>query len=163
MSSEASPAITFNASRTTRSRMHGRFARARSAPAAATAFAVKGRSGGDGRLAALARKQPPAAVGAHVLDQRDQGAALLGERVLDPRRHLRVGPPLDDAVVLQRAQPEREGARADALERSLELTEPLAALGQVADQEERPLAGDDLRTASDWTGILGHFRLRDRH
>ena len=58
--------------------------------------------------------QPLLAVGAHVLDQRKQRAALLGERVLDPRRDLGEGVALHDALLLERAQAQREGARRDA-------------------------------------------------
>ena len=78
------------------------------------------------------------------------------KRVLDPRRDLGIGAPLDDPLLLERAQAQREGARADPLERALELAEALASVGQVADHEERPLAGDDLRATTDWTGILSH-------
>src|SRR4051794_23244386 len=150
---EASRAITFNASWTIRSRIPARFAHARNPPAPATGVAARDGSGGDGRPGALGRQQPLAPVRPHVLDERNQGSALFGERVLDSRRHLRVGAALHDAVVLERAKPKREGAWTDAVERALELTEPLTSLGQIADQKECPLAGDDLRTASDGTRI----------
>src|SRR3954470_4329302 len=159
---EASRAITFNASWTMRSRMAPRFAHAQIPPATATGVAVSGGAGGGGPAGALGRQEPLAPVCPHVLDEGDERSALFGERVLDSRRNLRVRTALHDAVVLERAQPKREGARTDAVERALEPTEPLAALGQIADQKERPLAGDDLRTASDWTGVLGHLRLRGR-
>src|SRR4051794_37410662 len=128
---EASRAITFNASWTIRSRMSARFAHARSPPAPATGVAARGGSGGNGRPGALGRQEPLASVRPHVLDQRNEGSALVGERVLDPRRDLRVGAALHDAVFLERAKPKREGARTDAVERALELTEALASLGQI--------------------------------
>ena len=77
--------------------------------------------------------EPAHAVAAHVLDQRHQRLALLGERVLDPRRHLREGVAGDDALGFQRPQAQREGARADPLQRALQLAEAARALGQVAD------------------------------
>src|SRR6185295_4240312 len=103
--------------------------------------------GGDGRLV----EQPAAAVGAHVLDQGYQGLALLGEGVLDPGRHLGEGVALDDALLFQRPQAQRERARADPLERALQLAEAARPLRQVADDEERPLAADDLSRAANGT------------
>src|SRR3954468_3520290 len=100
---EASRAITFNASCTTRSRMPERFARAPRAPATASGVAAsRCRSGDDGGLAAVALQEPPAAVGAHVLDQGHERLALLGERVLDSRGYFGIGAALDDAVLLER-------------------------------------------------------------
>ena len=98
-----------------------------------------------------------AAVAAHVLDQRDQRPALGGQRVLDPRRHLRVGVPLDDALLLERPQPQRQRPRADAGERALELAEAATALGEIADDEDRPLPADDVRGGADRAaGIASH-------
>ena len=54
--------------------------------------------------------------------------------VLDPRRHLGVGAPLHDPVLLERPQPQREGARADPLQRALQLAEALASVGEIANQ-----------------------------
>src|ERR671937_663064 len=119
--------------------------------------------GGDRRLAPLVRgddvavQEPAPAVCAHVHDQGDESPPYLGQPVLDPRRYLRVRAALDDAVVLERPQPQRERPGADSLERSLQLAEALASVGQVADHEERPLAGDDLRATSNWTRILSHL------
>src|SRR5436190_24216589 len=76
---EASRAITFNASWTTRSRMPARLAHAGLPPATATAVAAsRGCSGGDGRSGALGGQEPLAPVGPHVLDERDEGSALVG-------------------------------------------------------------------------------------
>ena len=58
--------------------------------------------------------QPLAAVDAHRLDDRDQRAALLGQRVLDARRDLGVRLARDDALLLERPQAQRERARRDA-------------------------------------------------
>src|SRR4051794_8624876 len=98
-----------------------------------------------GRLVAGAGgAQPVGAVAAHRVDDRDQRPALLGELVLDARRDLREGLARDDALLLERAQPQRQRARGDAVQRALELTEPAATLGEVADHQQRPLAADDL-------------------
>src|SRR5215218_7857491 len=88
-------------------------------------------------------------VAAHVLDERHERLALRRERVLDAGRDLGKGVPLDDALLLQRAKAQREGARADPRERALELAEAAAALGQVANHEDRPLAADDVRGGAD--------------
>src|SRR4051812_48229684 len=70
--------------------------------------------------------QPAAAVLAHRLDDRDEREALLGQRVLDARWHLGERGPLDDALLLQRPEAQGERARADALQRALELAEARA-------------------------------------
>ena len=72
------------------------------------------------------RGHPAAPVAAHVLDQRHEGLALVGERVLDPRRDLGIGAALDDPLLLERPQAQRERAWADPVERALELTEAVA-------------------------------------
>src|SRR5215203_5608056 len=110
--------------------------------------------GGD-RLA-LVDREPAASVGAHVLDQRDQGAALVRELVGHARGDLGEGPALDDAVLLELAQSQREGARADALERALQLTEPKRGIREVADDQQGPLAGDDFRRPADGTFAIQH-------
>ena len=78
--------------------------------------------GDDGRLGGLRAgalgAQPLGAVGAHRLDDRDERAALVGQRVLDARRHLGERLARDDALLLQRAQAQRERARRDALRAS---------------------------------------------
>ncbi len=89
-----------------------------------------------------------------------QRAALVGERVLDARRHLGKGLTLDDPLFFQRTQAQRQRARADALQRALELAEARAALGEVADDEERPLAADDLCRPADRTRVIGSHRSR---
>src|SRR4051794_15742485 len=157
------------ASRAIRSRMPGGFARARTAPAlqsrlqaqlaeAGVVSAVSlSRSGRYcGLAAALAVQKPATAVAPHVLDQGHESATLLGQAVLDPGRHLGIGPSLDDPMLLQSTQAKREGARADPLQRALQFAEPLASVRQITDHEERPLAGDDLRATTNWTGILSH-------
>ena len=62
----------------------------------------------------------------------------------------------DDALLLERAQPQRERARGDALERALQLAEARAALGEVADHQQRPLAADDVGGAADGTVGVRH-------
>src|SRR3954447_21016819 len=96
------------------------------------------------RRATAAGPQPLAAVGAHVVDQGEQRAALLGQLVLDPRRHLGIGPAIHDALLLEGTEPERQGPRADACQRALELTEAAAATGEVANHEDRPLGADQV-------------------
>src|SRR3954451_21979293 len=110
---------------------------------------------GDGRLALL-DLEPAAAVGAHVLDQRDEGAALVGELIGDARRDLGKGAALDDALLLERPQAKRKGARADALQRALQFTEPERGIREIADDQEGPLAGDDLRRTADGTFTVHH-------
>src|SRR5215211_2241345 len=104
----------------------------------------------------LAVYKPATAIRAHGLDQGHERPALLGERVLHPRGYLRVRPALDNALVLERPQAQRERAGTDPLQRSLQLAEATASVSQVADYEEGPLAGDDLRATTNWAGILRH-------
>src|SRR3954471_10467214 len=111
--------------------------------------------GGDGRLAVLDR-QPAAPVGAHVLDQRHQGTALLGELIGDARGHLGEGVALDDALFLERPQAQRKGPRADALERPLQFAEAERVIGEIADDQKGPLAGDDLRRPANRTFTVEH-------
>ena len=105
---------------------------------------------------ALAHAQPLAAVATHVVDQRHEGLALRGERVLDPGRHLGVGVARDDSLLLERPQPQRQRARADAGERPLELAETATPLCEIADHEDRPLAADDVRGGTDGACGIGH-------
>ena len=79
-----------------------------------------------GALGAGGGAQPVFAVLAHVTDDRQQRAALLGERILDARRNLWKGVRSDDRLLLQRAQAQRERARADPRERAFELAEARA-------------------------------------
>src|ERR1700730_4024139 len=100
--------------------------------------------------------RPTAPVVAHAVDDRQQVEPLLGQRVLDARGHLGGGVALDDAVLLQRAQPQRERGRADAGERALQLAEAAAPGGQVAHQQQRPLAADQLGGVTNGTDIGRH-------
>src|SRR4051794_40259414 len=53
--------------------------------------------------------EPLAPVGAHVLDDRHERAALRRQRVLDAWWNLGERLALDDALFLERAQPDRQG------------------------------------------------------
>src|SRR4051812_49491730 len=108
----------------------------------ATASTISGgrerglRGGGGSRRAGAVGVEPLHPVGAHRLDDGQQVPALVGQLVLDARRDLGVRAALDDALLLERAQAQRERPRADAGQRALELAEPRAALGQIADQKQ---------------------------
>src|SRR3954451_11994488 len=110
--------------------------------------------GADGL--ALVDREPAASVGAHVLDQRDEGGALVGELVGHARGNLGEGAALDDAVLLEGPEAQREGPRADPLQGALQLTEPEGRIRQVADDQESPLAGDDLGRPADGTFTVEH-------
>src|SRR4029079_4882366 len=101
---------------------------------------------GGGGLAVVRDAEPAGAVLAHVVDQGRQGPTLLGQRLLDPGRHLGIGVALDDAAILERPQPQRQGPWADPVEGALELAEATVAVGEVTDDQQRPLARDDLGT-----------------
>src|SRR5215212_6666699 len=153
----ASSAKSRSAPYRARLRMRGGFAPALPDPAGCLGGGRADRAGGRGGLGhAVAHAEPLAAVAAHVVDQRHQGLALGRERVLDPRRDLGIGVALDYAVLLERAQPQRERAWADPRERPLELTEAAAALGKIADHEDRPLAANDVRSRADGTCGIRH-------
>src|SRR4029453_18465866 len=91
-----------------------------------------GRCGG-----ALVDAEGLAPAGAAVLVQRPERLALRRERVLDARRHLGEGVPLDDALLLERTEAQRERPRANPGQGALELAEAATALGQVANHEDR--------------------------
>src|SRR5688572_14845696 len=99
--------------------------------------------------------EPLVAEAAHLVDDGEERATLLRERVLDARRRLRVALPRHDLFRLEPAQPLGERARADPLARALELREPARALGEVVDDEHRPLRADDLGGAGDRAGRGG--------
>src|SRR5205085_1676604 len=100
-------------------------------------------------------EQPLPPVAAHLLDQGHERLALLGEAILHSRGHLWIRPPLDDALGLEGPQPQRERARADAFERALELAETGASVGQVTDDQECPLARDDLGRVAHRARLIG--------
>src|SRR5918997_1148114 len=60
-----------------------------------------------GRVDVALHAQPLTPERAHVLDQREQRAALRREHVLDARGYLRVGLACHDSLFLERLQPER--------------------------------------------------------
>src|SRR5215471_19987596 len=88
--------------------------------------------------------EPLVPVLAHRIDDREERLALLGEAVLDPWRRLDEALPLEDPLGLEGAEPLGERARADALARALELGEAARPLGQVVNEQRRPLGADDL-------------------
>ena len=92
----------------------------------------------------MAAAEPAVPERAHLVDDRQQAAPLLGERVLDPRRRFREAPSLQEALVLERAQALGERARADPRTGVLELAEAPGALGKVVNDQRRPLGADDL-------------------
>ena len=83
-------------------------------------FAILIQRGLNGRLAVLERPSLET-FSIAVLDQRHQRAALVGQRVLDPRRHLWERLTFDDPLLLERAQAQRQRPRTDAVKRALEL------------------------------------------
>ena len=130
-----------------------RFGSERSDPPFGRSFAA---FSGDGELGLIGRAvftEPLQTVRAHVLDQRHECTSLIGQRVLNPRRDLGEHAAVDDALVLERAQPQRERAGADPLERPFELAEARLPLGQLLDQQQRPLTADDLGGSANGTGI----------
>ena len=80
--------------------------------------------------------------------------AHLRERVLDPRRHFRIALARDDAGLLERLQALGQGLGADAFQRTLQSAEAVDALRQVAENEERPFAGDDVRRSQYRAGFV---------
>src|SRR5215210_2454256 len=118
--------------------------------------------GGRRRLAlralgvAVVDAEPLAAVAAHVVDQRSQSLALRRQRVLHARGHFGIGVALDDALLLERPQAQREGAGADPRQRALELAEAGTAVGEVPDHEHRPLAADDVRRSAHGAAWITH-------
>src|SRR5262245_8323377 len=93
--------------------------------------------------------EPLVAEAAHLVYDGEKRAPLVGQRVLDARRRLGVALARDDLLRLEPAQPLRERPRADPGARALELREPPRTLGEVVDDEHRPLRADDLGSARD--------------
>src|SRR3954451_5996357 len=153
-SAAASSAKSRSAPYRARLRMRGGFAPAVRSPAGGRRLS----SGADGVVGrrALLHAEPLAAVATHVVDQRHERLTLGGERVLHPGRDLRIGVPLDDGLLLERPQPQRQRARADPRQRPLELAEPAPTLGQIADHEDRPLTADDVRGRADGARGIRH-------
>src|SRR3954454_1561687 len=81
---------------------------------------------------------------AHLPDDREERASLLGQLVLDAGRRFRIAAPDRNALPLEHVEPLGERARADAGARVLELHEPARAFGHVMDDQRRPFGGDDL-------------------
>ena len=106
------------------------------------------------------RAEPIFAVGAHVVDDRQQRPSLGRQRVLDAGGHLGEGVTLDDPLLLERTQPQRQGPRADPRQRAFQLTEPRPTLGQVSHEQEGPLTAHDLRRSANRACLIdGHFNL----
>src|SRR5437764_829526 len=78
--------------------------------------------------------QPGVPEAAHLLDDRQERVALVGQLVLDPRRRFRIAVPRDDALVLEDAEAFRERPRTDAGARVLELREAPRPLREVVDE-----------------------------
>ncbi len=91
--------------------------------------------------------EPVVAEVAHRLDDRQERLALLRQLVLDPRRRLGVALPQDDPLDFECAESFRERPRADPRQGALEVREPARALGEVVDEDGRPLRADDVRGA----------------
>src|SRR5207248_11719860 len=75
----------------------------------------------------------------HLADDREEGLALFRQLVLDARRALRIAAADEKALLLERAQPLRQRARAAAGAGVLELREAARPFGQVVDEQCRPL------------------------
>ena len=102
--------------------------------------------------------EPLLSVGAHVIDDRQQRPSLLGQRILHPRRHLGERVTFDDLLLLERPQSQRQRAGADPGQRAFELAEARSSLGQVANEQERPLPAHDLRRPAHRACLVnGHF------
>src|SRR5437763_487421 len=93
--------------------------------------------------------QPGVPEAAHLLDDRQERVALVGQLVLDPRRRFRIAVPRDDALVLEGAEALRKRPRTDAGARVLELREAPRPLREVVDEQRRPFRADDLGAGGD--------------
>src|SRR6185312_8779460 len=99
------------------------------------------------RLAAV--DDPLVAEAAHLIDDRQERLALLGQLVLDARRRLGVAAADDDPRVLERSKALGERSRADALAGVLELREAARAFREIVDEHGRPLRAEDLSAGGD--------------
>ena len=86
--------------------------------------------------------------------------ALVRQLVLDAGRRLAVAPADDDPLLLEQAQPLGQRPRADTGAGVLELGEPARSLGEIVDEQSRPLCADDLGATGDRTGLVMHVLHR---
>ena len=106
-----------------------------------------------------ANAEPLLAVGAHVVDDRQQREPLGRQRVLDARRDLGEGVALHNALLLEGAEPKGQRAGAYARQRPFKLAEARAPLRQLAHEQQRPLAADDLGCHANRTCLIDrHYR-----
>jgi hypothetical protein len=89
------------------------------------------------------------------LDRVEQRGAERGELVVDSRwddgKH-RSG---DEAFALELADPEGEHALADPVDLATQFADPARAVGENADDEQRPLVGDPIEDVAELAGGIG--------
>src|SRR4051812_28619657 len=99
----------------------------------------------------------------HLADDRQQGASLVRQLVLDPRGRLGIAPPQHHAVLLEHVEPLRERPRADPGTCVLELLEAPRAFREIVEDQRRPLRCDDLRGRSDGARFIVDVVHRPSH
>src|SRR6478736_9648296 len=104
------------------------------------------------RTALAAVDDPLVPEAAHLVDDRQERLALLGQLVLDARGRLGVAAADDDLFLLERAQALGERSRADALAGVLELREAARAFREIVDEHGSPLRAEDLGAGCDRAG-----------
>jgi hypothetical protein len=113
--------------------------------------------------------QTGAGPGAHAVDRGAQCLAGFGEAVFDAWRHHRVNGPVEQPVPFEVPQCPGQRLVTDASGLRLQLGEPQGAVGQDADEQQRPLAGHaredltgqrvgagEIRVGRITGGVLGH-------
>ena len=89
------------------------------------------------------------------LDRVEQCGAERGELIVDPRRDDGKHRSVDEALAFELADREREHALADPVDLAAQFAEPARAVGEKADDEQRPLVGDPVEDVAELTGGIG--------
>jgi hypothetical protein len=88
----------------------------------------------------------------HLMHDGEKRTPLLGQGVLDPRWRLRIALAPDEPFRLEPTEAFGQGARADACTGTFELCEAARPLGEIVNEEDRPLGAHDLGSSSDGAG-----------
>ena len=89
------------------------------------------------------------------LDRVEQRGAERGELIVDPRRDDGKHRSGNQAFALELAEREREHALTDPLDLAAQFAEPARAVGEKADDEQRPLVRDPVEDAAELAGGIG--------
>jgi len=97
--------------------------------------------------------------GAHVFEDGDEVVAGEAEAVVDAGRDGRLDGSEDEAIGFELAELGGEDLLADAPEEIAEFAEAVGLEGEVPEDEDLPLAGEDVGGGLDGTAVMGFHRI----